>query len=90
MARHPAALEPAQLVMAVAIPLFQQFTNVIMFYALVLFKTLGFGGSASLMSAVITGLINFAATFVSGGACCSCRTTRRCWQTRWPSVPFSA
>ncbi|KAL6592407.1 hypothetical protein ACP70R_049460 [Stipagrostis hirtigluma subsp. patula] len=56
-----------QLVMAVAIPLFQQLTgiNVIMFYAPVLFKTLGFGGGASLMSAVITGLINFVATFVS-------------------------
>ncbi|XP_039835122.1 sugar transport protein MST6-like isoform X2 [Panicum virgatum] len=56
-----------QLVMAVAIPLFQQLTgiNVIMFYAPVLFKTLGFGGSASLMSAVITGLVNLASTFVS-------------------------
>ncbi|XP_039792917.1 sugar transport protein MST6-like isoform X2 [Panicum virgatum] len=56
-----------QLVMAVAIPLFQQLTgiNVIMFYAPVLFKTLGFGGSASLMSAVITGLVNLASTLVS-------------------------
>ncbi|XP_004959340.1 sugar transport protein MST6 [Setaria italica] len=56
-----------QLVMAVAIPLFQQLTgiNVIMFYAPVLFKTLGFGGGASLMSAVITGLVNLAATLVS-------------------------
>ncbi|KAL6643346.1 hypothetical protein ACP70R_019011 [Stipagrostis hirtigluma subsp. patula] len=56
-----------QLVMAVAIPLLQQLTgiNVIMFYAPVLFKTLGFGGSASLMSAVITGLVNLVATFVS-------------------------
>ena len=56
-----------QLVMAVAIPLFQQLMgiNVIMFYAPVLFKTLGFGGSASLMSAVITGLVNLASTFVS-------------------------
>ncbi|KAF0912146.1 hypothetical protein E2562_013036 [Oryza meyeriana var. granulata] len=56
-----------QLVMAVAIPLFQQLTgiNVIMFYAPVLFKTLGFGGGASLMSAVITGGVNMAATLVS-------------------------
>ncbi|KAK1630108.1 hypothetical protein QYE76_004423 [Lolium multiflorum] len=56
-----------QLVMAVAIPLLQQLTgiNVIMFYAPVLFKTLGFGGSASLMSAVITGVVNLAATLVS-------------------------
>ena len=46
--------------MAVAIPLFQQLTgiNVIMFCAPVLFKTLGFGGTASLMSTVITGLVN--------------------------------
>ncbi|KQK14067.1 sugar transport protein MST6 [Brachypodium distachyon] len=56
-----------QLAMAVAIPLLQQLTgiNVIMFYAPVLFKTLGFGGSASLMSAVITGVVNLAATLVS-------------------------
>ncbi|KAL5205428.1 hypothetical protein ABZP36_033637 [Zizania latifolia] len=39
--------------------------NVIMFYAPGLFKTLGFGGSASLMSAVITGGVNMAATLVS-------------------------
>ncbi|KAF2322617.1 hypothetical protein GH714_023736 [Hevea brasiliensis] len=36
-----------------------------MFYAPVLFKTLGFGDDASLMSAVITGLVNVAATVVS-------------------------
>nr|CAB3454644.1 unnamed protein product [Digitaria exilis] len=56
-----------QLVMAIAIPMFLQFTgiNVIMFYAPVLFKTLGFGDGASLMSAVITGLVNVFATFVS-------------------------
>ncbi|CAI8585475.1 unnamed protein product [Vicia faba] len=39
--------------------------NVIMFYALVLFKTLGFGNNASLMSAVITRGVNVLATFVS-------------------------
>jgi hypothetical protein len=53
--------------MAVAIPVLQQLTgiNVIMYYAPVLFKTLGFGGSASLMSAVITGIVNLVATLVS-------------------------
>ncbi|XP_042503152.1 sugar transport protein 10-like [Macadamia integrifolia] len=56
-----------QLVMAILIPFFQQLTgiNAIMFYAPVLFKTLGFGDSASLMSAVITGLVNVVATLVS-------------------------
>ncbi|KAJ8466908.1 hypothetical protein OPV22_029460 [Ensete ventricosum] len=39
--------------------------NVIMFYAPVLFKTIGFGSEASLMSAVISGLVNVFATFVS-------------------------
>lgn len=56
-----------QLVMSILIPLFQQFTgiNVIMFYAPVLFKTIGFGADASLMSAVISGGVNVVATFVS-------------------------
>uniref|UniRef100_A0A0E0JK89 Major facilitator superfamily (MFS) profile domain-containing protein n=1 Tax=Oryza punctata TaxID=4537 RepID=A0A0E0JK89_ORYPU len=56
-----------QLVMSVLIPTLQQLTgiNVVMFYAPVLFKTIGFGGTASLMSAVITGLVNMFATFVS-------------------------
>ncbi|GER39166.1 major facilitator superfamily protein [Striga asiatica] len=55
------------LVITALIPFFQQFTgiNVIMFYAPVLFKTLGFGDDASLMSAVVTGLVNVLATFVS-------------------------
>ncbi|KAF8029673.1 hypothetical protein BT93_E2180 [Corymbia citriodora subsp. variegata] len=55
------------LTMAILIPFFQQFTgiNVIMFYAPVLFSTLGFANDASLMSAVITGLVNVAATWVS-------------------------
>ncbi|PKI63642.1 hypothetical protein CRG98_015960 [Punica granatum] len=46
-----------QLVICSLIPFFQQITgiNVIMFYAPVLFKTLGFGDKASLMSAAITG-----------------------------------
>ncbi|KAK6133397.1 hypothetical protein DH2020_008931 [Rehmannia glutinosa] len=55
------------LTMAIAIPFFQQLTgiNVIMFYAPVLFKTIGFGGDAALMSAVITGGVNVLATAVS-------------------------
>ncbi|XP_020100600.1 sugar carrier protein C-like [Ananas comosus] len=55
------------LTMAILIPFFQQLTgiNVIMFYAPVLFKTIGFEDDAALMSAVITGLVNMFATFVS-------------------------
>lgn len=56
-----------QLVIAVALQVFQQFTgiNAIMFYAPVLFNTLGFGGNASLYSAVITGAVNVLSTVVS-------------------------
>ncbi|KAG1368207.1 sugar carrier protein C-like [Cocos nucifera] len=56
-----------QLIMTIFVPFFQQLTgiNVIMFYAPVLFKTIGFGGNASLMSAVIIGLVNVFATIVS-------------------------
>ncbi|KAG5540430.1 hypothetical protein RHGRI_020591 [Rhododendron griersonianum] len=56
-----------QLTFAVLIPFFQQLTgmNVIMFYAPVLFKTLGFGDDAALMSAVITGFVNCVATLAS-------------------------
>lgn len=55
------------LTMAVLIPFFQQLTgiNVIMFYAPVLFNSIGFGNDASLMSAVITGVVNVVATWVS-------------------------
>ncbi|GKV19129.1 hypothetical protein SLEP1_g29423 [Rubroshorea leprosula] len=55
------------LTMAILIPFFQQLTgiNVIMFYAPVLFNTIGFKNDASLMSAVITGVVNVAATLVS-------------------------
>lgn len=63
-------LEPQhrpQLVITTLIPIFQQLTgiNVIMFYAPVLFKTLGFGDDAALMSAVVTGMVNVIATLVS-------------------------
>ena len=46
---------------------FQQFTgiNAIMFYAPVLFNTLGFKSDASLYSAVITGAVNVLSTVVS-------------------------
>ncbi|XP_044948965.1 sugar transport protein MST8-like [Hordeum vulgare subsp. vulgare] len=56
-----------QLAMAILIPTLQQLTgiNVVMFYAPVLFKTIGFGGTASLMSSVISGGVNMLATFVS-------------------------
>ncbi|KAF2320743.1 hypothetical protein GH714_030468 [Hevea brasiliensis] len=54
------------LVMAICIPMFQQLTgmNVIVF-APVLFRTIGFKNQASLMSALITGIINSLATVVS-------------------------
>ncbi|PWA57506.1 major facilitator superfamily protein [Artemisia annua] len=56
-----------QLVIAVALQFFQQFTgiNAIMFYAPVLFSTLGFHNGASLYSAVITGAVNVLSTVVS-------------------------
>ncbi|CAA2956209.1 sugar transport 13 [Olea europaea subsp. europaea] len=56
-----------QLVIAVALQIFQQFTgiNAIMFYAPVLFNTVGFGNDASLYSAVITGAVNVVSTAVS-------------------------
>lgn len=56
-----------QLIIAVALQIFQQLTgiNAIMFYAPVLFNTLGFGNDASLYSAVITGAVNVVSTCVS-------------------------
>ncbi|THU64723.1 hypothetical protein C4D60_Mb01t29440 [Musa balbisiana] len=57
-----------QLVMSFLILMFQQLTgiNMVMFYAPVLFKTIGFDDDASLMAAVITGLVNaFAQLFRS-------------------------
>lgn len=56
-----------QLVMSIAIPFFQQVTgiNVISFYAPVLFLTIGLGESASLMSAVVTGIVGTSTTFLS-------------------------
>lgn len=56
-----------QLVCGTILQVFQQFTgmNVVMFYAPVLFQTMGFGGDASLLSATVTGLINVGATGVA-------------------------
>ncbi|KAF6149884.1 hypothetical protein GIB67_008605 [Kingdonia uniflora] len=56
-----------QLVMAIAIPFFQQVTgiNVIGFYAPVLFRTIGLGESASLMSSVANGAIGTGSTLMS-------------------------
>jgi len=56
-----------QLTFAIAIPFFQQLTgmNVIVFYAPILFKTIGFGVNASFMSTMITGGCHAITTLVS-------------------------
>lgn len=56
-----------QLICGTALQVFQQFTgiNVIMFYAPVLFQTIGYKSNASLMSSAIVGGVNVAATIVS-------------------------
>ncbi|XP_039113794.1 sugar transport protein MST4-like [Dioscorea cayenensis subsp. rotundata] len=56
-----------QLIIAILMQVFQQFTgiNAIMFYAPVLFQTMGFKNNASLLSSVITGLVNVCSTIVS-------------------------
>ncbi|KAL3700991.1 hypothetical protein R1sor_019013 [Riccia sorocarpa] len=56
-----------QLTIAIVLQIAQQLTgiNAIMFYAPVLFQTLGFGSSASLYSAVITGTVNVLSTMVA-------------------------
>ncbi|KVI11895.1 General substrate transporter [Cynara cardunculus var. scolymus] len=56
-----------QVVCSMILQVFQQFTgiNVIMFYAPVLFQTMGFGSDASLLSAVVTGSVNSLATLVA-------------------------
>ncbi|CAL5027128.1 unnamed protein product [Urochloa decumbens] len=58
------------LVMAVAVPLFQQLTgvSVIAFFSPVFFQTAGFGSSGALMGAVILGAVNLASTLVSAAA----------------------
>ncbi|XP_010935205.1 sugar transport protein MST4 [Elaeis guineensis] len=56
-----------QLVIAILMQVFQQFTgiNAIMFYAPVLFQTIGFKNDGSLLSAVIMGSVNVLCTVVS-------------------------
>lgn len=56
-----------QLFCGTILQVFQQFTgiNVIMFYAPVLFQTMGLGSDASLLSAVVTGSVNSASTLVA-------------------------
>ncbi|CAL0318163.1 unnamed protein product [Lupinus luteus] len=56
-----------QLIFAIFIPFFQQLTgvNVITFYAPILFRTIGFGSRASLMSAVIIGSFKPVSTIIS-------------------------
>ncbi|KAI9089689.1 hypothetical protein K1719_028982 [Acacia pycnantha] len=56
-----------RLIIAVSLQIFQQFTgiNAIMFYAPLLFMTLGFKNDAPLYSAVITGAVNVLSTLIS-------------------------
>lgn len=56
-----------QLITSAMLQIFQQFTgiNVIMFYAPVLFQTMGFHSEGSLLSAVVTGTVNTCATLVA-------------------------
>ncbi|XP_031383147.1 sugar transport protein 4-like [Punica granatum] len=56
-----------QLVICILIPIFQQLTGInnIIFYSPVLFKTMGFGSDASLISATITGGVFVVATVLS-------------------------
>lgn len=56
-----------QLIITICLQIFQQLTgiNAIMFYAPVLFQTLGFKSDASLYSAVITGAVNVISTIIS-------------------------
>ena len=56
-----------QLVMAIAIPFFQQLTEInITFYAPILFRTIGFGESASLLSSLmIIGVLGTISNFIS-------------------------
>ncbi|KAI9097564.1 hypothetical protein K1719_025335 [Acacia pycnantha] len=55
------------LVMAIAIPFFQQLTgiNVVAFYSPNLFQSVGFGNDAALLSAIILGAVNLGSVLVS-------------------------
>ncbi|KAJ6731792.1 hypothetical protein OIU79_003009 [Salix purpurea] len=56
-----------QLVMAILLPAFQILTgiNSILFYAPVLFQSMGFGGNASLYSSAVTGAVLCSSTFMT-------------------------
>ncbi|KAJ7979653.1 Sugar transport protein [Quillaja saponaria] len=56
-----------ELVMAIFMPMFQILTgiNSILFYAPVLFQTMGFGANASLYSSALTGAVLVSSTFIS-------------------------
>ncbi|KAI5603505.1 hypothetical protein POPTR_001G248900v4 [Populus trichocarpa] len=56
-----------QLICGTVLQFFQQFTgiNVVMFYAPVLFQTMGYGSDGSLLSAVVTDLVNVLSTLVA-------------------------
>lgn len=56
-----------QFVMSVAMPFFQILTgiNVIGFYSPILFRTIGLGESASLLSTLITGVVGSTTTFIA-------------------------
>ncbi|CAH2035356.1 unnamed protein product [Thlaspi arvense] len=56
-----------QLVVAVAIPCFQQLTGITVnaFYAPVLFQSVGFGSAAALIATIILGLVNLGSILVS-------------------------
>ncbi|KAF9617520.1 hypothetical protein IFM89_036724 [Coptis chinensis] len=56
-----------QLVMAIAIPFFQQVTgiNVIAFYAPILYRTIGIGESASILSSAGNGVLGISSNFMS-------------------------
>jgi len=55
------------LVMAIAIPLFQQLTgiNIVAFYSPNLFQSVGLGHNATLLSSVVLGLVNLVSIIVS-------------------------
>lgn len=56
-----------QLVMAILLPAFQILTgiNSILFYAPVLFQSMGFAGNASLLSSAVTGAVLCSSTFIT-------------------------
>ncbi|KAJ6303053.1 hypothetical protein OIU77_017016 [Salix suchowensis] len=56
-----------QLICGTVLQFFQQFTgiNVVMFYAPVLFQTMGYGSDGSLLSAVVTDSVNVVSTLVA-------------------------